>query len=281
MTRIFDALRKARSAGSLPAAPPAPAPFTPSATRQRPPFGAPVALAAAGEAPSARPSLPPLPPPALALLTTLPPMSDDVLREMSTLRVHLEAALSERVSRKVILVSPQGGEGTTTVATQFAAALARDTSIRVLLVDAHGLRPTLSGNAAPAPPQSATYGMKPKPLAPATDPASSARLRVLPLPEEFRNPGGISGQALRQMLDSVEAGFDWIIVDGPPVLESPNAAALASVADGVAVVVQAGRTKRPVLSRSVDLLRKAGARVVGTILNRRRLEIPGFIYRRI
>ena len=47
------------------------------------------------------------------------------------------------------------------------------------------------------------------------------------------------------------------------------------------MVVQAGRTKRPVLSRSVDLLRKAGARVLGTVLNRRRLEIPGFIYRRI
>ena len=69
--------------------------------------------------------------------------------------------------------------------------------------------------------------------------------------------------------------------DGPPVLESPDAASLAAVADGVAIVVQAGRTKRPVLSRSVDLLRKAGAHVLGTVLNRRRLEIPGFIYRRI
>jgi Mrp family chromosome partitioning ATPase len=36
-----------------------------------------------------------------------------------------------------------------------------------------------------------------------------------------------------------------------------------------------------VLARAVDLLRRAGARVLGTVLNGRRLEIPGFIYRRI
>jgi len=56
---------------------------------------------------------------------------------------------------------------------------------------------------------------------------------------------------------------------------------LAALADGVVVVVQAGRTKRPVLTRSVDMVSRAGGRVLGMVLNRRRLEIPGFIYRRI
>jgi hypothetical protein len=31
----------------------------------------------------------------------------------------------------------------------------------------------------------------------------------------------------------------------------------------------------------VDLVSRAGGRVLGMVLNRRRLEIPGFIYRRI
>ena len=83
------------------------------------------------------------------------------------------------------------------------------------------------------------------------------------------------------MLDAARPRYDWIVIDGPPVLESPDAAMLAAVADGVVLVVQAGRTKRPVLTRSVDLLRKAGGRVLGIVLNRRRLEIPEFIYRRI
>ena len=214
-------------------------------------------------------------------LSALPPLGDDVLREMSTLRVHLEAALSERAPRTVMLVSAQGGEGTTTVAAQLAATLAHDVSIRVLLVDAHGRRPALSARIASAPAVRPLSGAATGPATTAQDAGPAGRLRVLPLPKELRGPTGIAPQTLRQMLEPVERAFDWIIVDGPPVLGSPDSAALAGAVDGVVVVVQAGRTKRPVLARSIELLRKAGARVLGTVLNRRRLEIPGFIYRRI
>ncbi|MBI3538877.1 MAG: chromosome partitioning protein, partial [Candidatus Eisenbacteria bacterium] len=68
---------------------------------------------------------------------------------------------------------------------------------------------------------------------------------------------------------------------GPAILESPEATDFATLADGVVLVVRAGHTKRPVVARAVDLLRKSGARVLGTVLNRRRLEIPDFLYRRI
>jgi Mrp family chromosome partitioning ATPase len=204
-----------------------------------------------------------------ARLAALPPLGDDVLREMSTMRVHLEAALPERSRRTVMLVSAQGGEGTTTVAAQLAATLARDGSIRVLLVDANGLRPALS------------MRVESELASGAKGPGPSDHLHALPLPKELRGPAGIPPQALRQLLEPAEKAYDWIVVDGPPVLGSPDAAALAGVVDGVVVVVQAGRTKRPVLTRSIELLRKAGARVLGTVLNRRRLEIPGFIYRRI
>jgi hypothetical protein len=75
-------------------------------------------------------------------------------------------------------------------------------------------------------------------------------------------------------------GAFYLAID-PSVLYSAEAASLAAIADGVVVVVEAGRTKKPVLGRAVDLLRKAGARVIGSVLNRRQLEIPEFIYRRI
>jgi Mrp family chromosome partitioning ATPase len=281
MTRIFDALRKARFHAPPSVAPPPPAPAAPPfvipAARSQS-HGAPLAFAALGEVAAPRPMLPP---PALVSLPSLPPMGEDVLREMGTLRVHLESALTARTPRTVILVSAQGGEGTTTVATQFAAALVRDNSLRVLLVDAHARRPALTEWTASGAPKRSAFGAMRKP-APPPDPAASERLRLLPVPDEYKGPGGaITAAVMRQLLDSVEAGFDWVIIDGSPVLESPDSASLATAADGVVMVVQAGRTKRPVLSRSVELLRKAGARVLGTVLNRRRLEIPGFIYRRI
>jgi Mrp family chromosome partitioning ATPase len=103
----------------------------------------------------------------------------------------------------------------------------------------------------------------------------------MPLAESLQGERLVTPESLRAALEAVSSGYDWILVDGPPVLESPDAASLAVVADGVLVVVQAGRTKRPVLARSVDLLNRAGGRVLGIVLNRRRLEIPEFIYRRI
>jgi Mrp family chromosome partitioning ATPase len=47
------------------------------------------------------------------------------------------------------------------------------------------------------------------------------------------------------------------------------------------LVVQSGIAKRPVVTRAADLLRRGGANVIGSVLNRRRHEIPEFIYRRI
>jgi len=93
--------------------------------------------------------------------------------------------------------------------------------------------------------------------------------------------GLLSPAQVRQAVDWGSSQYDWMVFDGPPVLESSDAAPIAAITDGVVIVVEAGRTKRPVLQRSVELLRKAGGHVMGSVLNRRRLEIPGFIYRRI
>jgi Mrp family chromosome partitioning ATPase len=104
---------------------------------------------------------------------------------------------------------------------------------------------------------------------------------LMPLSQDLLEAHTLTPDSLRESLDAIAGGYDWIVIDGPPVLESPDAATLGAVADGVVVVVQAGRTKRPVLTRSVDLLSRAGGRMLGMVLNRRRLEIPDFIYRRI
>ncbi len=270
MTRIFDALRKAQ-ATRAPAAPIGPVPVPPA------PF--PAGRAAAARAAAARrvegaddPRLAVVP---FTARVTLP---EDVMREMTALRVSLEVGLVERMPRTVMFASSQRGEGTTTVAVQFAAALACDDRLRVLLVDAHARRPALDAGAAPA---AGPSGAELAALPPGADGPAARNLDLLPLSEEQRRAGILVAAAVRECLEALAGGYDWIVLDGPPVLESPDAVSLAAVADGVIVVVRAGRTKRPVLARSVDLLRRAGARVLGSVLNRRRLEIPEFIYRRI
>jgi protein-tyrosine kinase len=267
MTRLFDALSKARSA-------------RPS----REPVGAPSQFASA--APPApmkvvRPTVerPPVPGAGVSRLivpfTGAPALPDDVQRELTGLRISLEAALTQRIPRTVMFIASQGGEGTTTVAAQFAQALASDERLRVLLLDAHVRRSAYRSDGSPE-------GALPVPATPYRPGRSGApRPDLMPLPEVMREAHTLTPESLRESLDAVASGYDWIVIDGPPVLDSPDAATLSVVADGVVVVVQAGRTKRPVLTRSVDLVNRAGGRVLGMVLNRRRLEIPGFIYRRI
>jgi Mrp family chromosome partitioning ATPase len=199
----------------------------------------------------------------------------DVLREMTGLRISLEATLTQGIPRTVMFIASQGGEGTSTVAAQFAQSLASDERLRVLLVDAHVRRPAYEpdGSLAADLPARGTPHRQARSDAPGPD--------LMPLSEESRGAHTLTPDSLRESLDAIASGYDWVVIDGPPVLESPDAATLGAVADGVVVVVQAGRTKRPVLTRSVDLMSRAGGRVLGMVLNRRRLEIPEFIYRRI
>lgn len=264
MTRIFDALKKAESArphavDPAQVAPRSAALHATSAVR---------AVLAAPHLDSFRAPLP---------LSGAPALSDESIREMTGLRVALEGLLSDAPARCVMFVSPQGREGTSSVALQFGAAVARDPQQRVLLVDVHVRRPAYhideSTRTAVADPRVAATMLRPG--------ASSPNLFVLPAPDDVVRLGVLQPATLRAMLDASSRGFEWIILDGPPVLESPDAAALAVLADATVLVVQAGRTKRPVVARSGDMLKKAGARLVGSVLNRRVLEIPEFIYRRI
>jgi Mrp family chromosome partitioning ATPase len=208
---------------------------------------------------------------AVVRVHALAPLPEEIVREMTTLRVSLEATLLDHVPRAIMFVSSQAGEGTTAITTQFAFTVAQDRRVRVLIVDAHARRPAFDRSHGP------DGGLAHRAASEGRDDG----VDVLPLGAEHRDSGVISPGTAREALAALGASYDWVLFDGPPVLESPDAATLATVADGTVVVVQAGRTKRPVLARTVDLLRKTGARPLGTVLNRRRLEIPEFIYRRI
>jgi Mrp family chromosome partitioning ATPase len=253
MTRIFEALRKSGRAGTFPFPPVEPAPLRPAVVSR------PATPAAA--APVVEPGTVPHVGAAPAAVLT-----GEVMRQMTALRVGLEAALEGRTSRVVMFVGTMGGEGVTSVATQFAASLADDGRPPCVLLDAHASRPGARSRRAALP---SARGAAPE------RPAGSIRVAAL------GEGGGRAPAAVRSTLAALSAQYEWVVVDGPPVLEAPESVDLAPLVDGVVLVVHSGHTKRPVAQRAVEMLRKSGVRVVGCVLNRRRLEIPDFIYRRI
>jgi Mrp family chromosome partitioning ATPase len=280
MTRIFDALRKVQAAHSA-MAPVAPvAPLPPPAAHPAPPPPAVAPVAHARPASPAHTVASPVGPAGFAALphveTVVPPqLPEEAMREFTMLRIRLDAMFEERSSRVVMFVSSQSSEGTSTVAAEFAIALATEGRQRVLLADFNARRPILAER----------LGLDPDATTPAQRPhlrlGETPELAVLRIDERSVRNGALHPEWARSRMTAVASLYDWVVIDGPPVLESPDAIEIAALADGVVLVVQAGVAKRPVVARAADLLRRGGARVLGTVLNRRRLEIPEFIYRRI
>jgi Mrp family chromosome partitioning ATPase len=273
MTRIFDALRKAQTAHAV--APVAP---VPPAMHPAPPVNPPVAHPrGAGPAHTVASAVVPAGFAALPHIDTVVPvpLPQEVTRELTMLRIRLDALLEDRGSRVVMFCSSQSSEGTSTVAAEFALTLATDGRQRVLLADFHARRPVIGDR----------FGLEPDSPTPARRPhlrmAEEPELAVLRIDERSVRHGALHPEWARSRVAAVSSLYDWVILDGPPVLESPESVDIAALADGVVLVVQAGVAKRPVVARAAELLRRGGARVLGTVLNRRRLEIPEFIYRRI
>ena len=265
MTRIFEALKKSQGRAAARLFP---------AAEGAPPRPTVVPRSTASVDPGIVP-----------LIDTVPtaPLPDEIVREMTALRIGLESALEAHATRVVMFLGSMSGEGVTTVATQFASVIAADGRGRTLLLDAQA--PSLHGERRPGPGRS-RVGKAPRgtrvsdaggtPAARGGQPLSIAALN-----DEIRHAGARAPAAVRAFFTTVSAQFDWVIVDGAPVLESPESVDLAPLVDSVVMVIHSGKTKRPVVVRAVDLLRKSGARVLGSVLNRRRFEIPEFIYRRV
>jgi Mrp family chromosome partitioning ATPase len=266
MTRIFDALRKAQLTR------PAPLPPLPAGP-------------AAPPRPAAASAVPRVAEPRLPALESVvrAPVPEDVVRELTHMRFALESALPGKACRVVAATAAQSGVGVTSVASDLARVLAQDPAQRVLLVDANLRRPGVAAVLDLRPEASLrevlTGGAD---LAGNIFQVERRNLRIVCARPDAEARGMTFPLAeLREFLAGIGGAYDWVVLDVPPVLESPDAAAVAAAADGAVLVLRAGRSKRPVAARAVHLLQKAGARVLGCVLNRRRHEIPDFLYRRI
>jgi capsular exopolysaccharide synthesis family protein len=72
--------------------------------------------------------------------------------------------------------------------------------------------------------------------------------------------------------------YDRIIFDCPPVMAVSEAGILASLVDGVVMVVWAGQTSRKLAQLSVQVLRQRGANLLGCVLNNLEFGRVGYYY---
>jgi capsular exopolysaccharide synthesis family protein len=93
-------------------------------------------------------------------------------------------------------------------------------------------------------------------------------LYVLPSGQLPPNPSELlGGQKMRVGLAKLSEAFDLVVLDTPPLLAASDAAILATLADGVVMVVRAGVTEIEAGQQAIQQLASVGARVVGAVLN--------------
>ncbi len=105
-------------------------------------------------------------------------------------------------------------------------------------------------------------------------------LWLLPCGPTPPNPADLlSTPRFAAILREASEHFDRVIVDGPPLLGLADAPLLATAAQHVVMVVEAGRTRTKAARQAIDQIRSSGAQILGVILTKSTEEASTYGYR--
>jgi non-specific protein-tyrosine kinase len=208
--------------------------------------------------------------------------------------VHAEAYRSIRTSllfcnpeqppRTILVTSSQPGEGKTSTSVNLAISLAQ-LGNRIVVIDAdlrqprchralgipagRGLTEVLRGNAdVDDVIQRFCLENGAVTLANSDEHDGTLALHVLQSGMPSADPSVLlASQRMRDVLQTLEARYDIVLIDSPPVFPITDAAILATVVDGVVLVVRGQRTDRQITREALERLRYMNATVIGVVLN--------------
>jgi succinoglycan biosynthesis transport protein ExoP len=188
------------------------------------------------------------------------------------LRASLLVAPAYSDVRTIAVTATRHGEGATRVAVGLARALAAEGETRVLLVEAN-LRTPSFAQKLPAPKAPGLSEFLAGEVNPAAMIAPVRDWNLSVIGAGYRD-ATIDCEAIASAVAEVMSQFDFVIMDLPPVNRYADAAVLAPKVDGVILVVEADRTPVAEAESAKRSLDRAGARIFGVVLNRRRSYVP-------
>jgi succinoglycan biosynthesis transport protein ExoP len=191
-------------------------------------------------------------------------------------RTNIKLSGPEGSVRTLLVSSGAAGDGKTSVAVNLAATFVAENK-KVLLIDANFRRPSLQTifpkrGAEDEQVRQSEFGLSSLlvGLCSYEDAKRSAVIEGLdiidsgPLPS---NPAELLGSyRMEQLIKDRRKNYDYIIVDGPPVLLVSDAKVLAKVVDGTVLVFNAAATRRGAAQRTIRELQAVDATIVGCVL---------------
>lgn len=202
------------------------------------------------------------------LVSVAEPMSP-AAEAYRTLRTSIQFLSLERPLRTLQLTSANPREGKTTSLANLAVALARSGQT-VVVVCCDLRRPRIHeffGLSNDVGFTSVLLGKVPlsAALQEVPDQARVSLLASGPLPP---NPSELlSSKRTVEVLTMLQAEFDIVLIDSPPVLPVTDALVLSGRVDATLLVAVAGATTRKEAGRAVELLRQVDAPLLGAVLN--------------
>ena len=190
----------------------------------------------------------------------------------------------------IAFTSASVGEGVSYVTQLFAVELARHTGRRTLIVSAErmqslGIEDYLQMPSNCHPTNIENVWMLPAKKAARENGAGADQDERHEMPQRsFLMRVSKEGEEIDTGLNSVDAlrvTFDNILIDCRSLRVSSEAAVLSASVDGVAVVVEAGQTRRDEVLNAQRTIENAGGKFLGFVLNKRRYPVPEWLYRRL
>jgi protein-tyrosine kinase len=190
-----------------------------------------------------------------------------VIEQYRRLAGILHQAQVERGVKVVMLASAQTAEGKTLTAVNLALTLSESYKRRVLLIDADLRRPSV-GRVFGLPPASGLSECLKSPELQAlriTNVTESLGLLLAGTADDDPMSGLTSGR-MQEIIEQAAAGFDWVLLDTPPVGLLTDAHLLSAMVDAAVLVIDAGTTQHAVVQRAIQSIGRE--KIVGVVLNR-------------
>jgi Mrp family chromosome partitioning ATPase len=197
------------------------------------------------------------------------------------IKARLDSQPADVKIKSIMFTGTKPGSGCSRTAAGFAISLAEAFKHRVLLVDINlgdpGIHKFFEN--------SGTYGLfdvfQNNPSA--IDKKSRERLYVITCngdhPEEAED--FLGSDRFEAFLKKMREEFNYLILDGPPVIKSPEIRFIVSNVDGVILMLESEKAQQKVALKVKQKIETARGRFLGVVINRRKYYIPNWIYRRL
>ena len=203
--------------------------------------------------------------------------------EMVSLSRNIDALLTASPRKVIQFIGPQGGEGTSTVVRDFAMVSAARFGKSVLLLDADPQSPS----------QHLFFRLQPesgwgeilrnkRTFKKAIRRIGKTSLYVYPTPPGSASlPEALFSPGIKEFWDAAREKFDLVLIDSAPASASPDGISLSRYVDGVVLVLEADKTRKPVAENLKNRILQNGGNLLGMVFNNRRYHIPESVYKRL